>query len=261
MELGLADKHVFIAGASRGIGLAIAETFLKEGARVSLTARGAEALELSYEALAARYGRERLFRKAGDMTQTRPIVAALEEAEAALGPLYCVVGNVGIDTTPPGWEVDDETFDIGFAQNFLCSYRLAREAVKRVLPRSPEEREGFNIVFITSGAGINAVSTPLTYGSSKAMLNHVTKELGKLLGKSGIRVNAVSPGMTLFPGAAWEKLISEDRERWMSYVHQQVPLQRFAKPEEAADVVAFVASKRASFVNATIVVADGGQVR
>jgi NAD(P)-dependent dehydrogenase (short-subunit alcohol dehydrogenase family) len=91
--------------------------------------------------------------------------------------------------------------------NFLF-YRLAREAIKRVLPRPPEDREGFNVVFITSGAGINAFTTPLTYGSSKAMLNHVTKELGKLLGKDGIRVNAVSPGMTVFPGSLWEKIVA-----------------------------------------------------
>jgi 3-oxoacyl-[acyl-carrier protein] reductase len=261
MDLGLAGKHVFIAGASRGIGMAIAEAFLAEGASVSLTARGVEALEAAYEELGARHGKDRLFRKAGDMTQTEPIAAALEQAEATLGPLYCVVGNVGIDKTPPGWNVDDMTFDAGFAQNFLCSYRLAREAIKRGLPRPPEARAGFNIIFISSGAGINAVMTPLTYGSSKAMLNHVTKELGKMLGKDGIRVNAVSPGMTLFPGAAWDRLVSQNREHWMNYVGQNVPLQRFAKPEETADVVAFVASRRASFVNATVVVADGGQVR
>ena len=261
MDLDLAGKHVFIAGASRGIGLAIAEVFLKEGARVSLTARGAEALESSFAMLAARYGNDRIFRKAGDMTQTGPIVAALEEAEAALGPLYCVVGNVGIDSTPRGWDVDDETFDIGFEQNFLSSYRLAREALRRVLPRPPESREGFNIVFISSGAGINAFATPLTYGSSKAMLNHVTKELSKLVGKDGIRVNAVSPGMTVFPGGLWEQALAADRETWMKYCQQQVSLQRFAVPEEAAEVVAFVASRRAGFVTGSIVVADGGQVK
>lgn len=261
MDLGLANKHVFIAGASRGIGLSIAEAFLDEGARVSLAARGVDSLEHTYAALAARYGKDRLFRYAGDMTLTGPIGEALDQAEAALGPLHCVVGNVGIDKTPAGWNVDDETFDIGFAQNFLSSYRLAREAVKRVLPRKPEHRDGFNIVFITSGAGINAFTTPLTYGSSKAMVNHVTKEMGKLLGKDGIRVNAVSPGPTLFPGGTWEKLLSANPEHWTNYIKQGVPLGRFGKPEEAANVVAFVASPRASFVNATIVVADGGQVR
>jgi 3-oxoacyl-[acyl-carrier protein] reductase len=162
MDLGLTGKHVFIAGASRGIGLAIAEAFLQEGAVVSLTARGAEALERAYESLAARYGTERLFREAADMTLTQPIADALEHAEAALGQVYCVVGNVGIDKTPPGWDVDDVTFDVGFEQNCLGSYRLAREAVKRALRLPPEDRKGFNILFISSGAGIDAVKSPLT---------------------------------------------------------------------------------------------------
>jgi 3-oxoacyl-[acyl-carrier protein] reductase len=262
VDLGLTDKHVFIAGASRGIGLGIAEAFLNEGARVSLTARNAETLESSFATLATRYGKERLFRRAGDMTQTEAIVAALEDAEAALGPVHCVIGNVGIDQTPPGWNVDDKTFDVGFAQNCLGSYRLAREVIKRVLPRPPESREGFNIIFISSGAGIEAVKSPLTYGSSKAMLNHITKELAKLLGKDGIRVNAVCPAMTVFPGGGWEKrLQSAERDYWLQYCQRETALQRFGTPEEAADVTVYLASKRASIITGSIVVADAGQMR
>ena len=261
MDLGLADKHVFIAGASRGIGFAIAEAFLNEGARVSLTARGADDLESAYAALTSRFGEERLFRKAGDMTKTEAIGAALEQSESALGPLHCVVGNIGIDKTPLGWDVDDDTFDVGFAQNFLGSYRLAREAVRRVLPRPPESREGFNILFISSGGGIDAMTTALTYGSSKAMLNHVTKELSKLLGKDGIRVNAVAPGMVLFPGGSWEKRLSTHHDYWVKYTKREVALQRWGRPEEIANVAVFVASGRASIMTGAIVVADGGQVK
>jgi 3-oxoacyl-[acyl-carrier protein] reductase len=262
LDLGLADKHIFIAGASRGIGLGIAEAFLKEGARVSLTARGAESLEQTCEELAARYGRERLFRRAGDMTQTSTIAVALEEAEAALGPLYCVVGNVGIDATPHGWDIDDETFDTGFAQNCLSAYRLAREAVRRALTRSAESRAGFNILLISSGGGIAALKTPLTYGSSKAMVNHITRELSKHLGKDGIRVNALCPAMTVFPGGGWEqRLQSKDRDYWIEYNQRETALQRFGTPEEAANVAVFLASNRASIITGSVVIADAGQLK
>lgn len=262
MDLGLTGKHAFIAGASRGIGFAIAEAFLKEGAKVSLTARGPESLEVSYQALAKQYGADRLFRFSGDMTKTSDIIESLEQAEAALGPLDCVVGNIGIDQTPPGWDVDDETFDIGFAQNFLGSYRLAREAIRRVLPRPPESREDFNILFISSGGGVEALKTPLTYGGSKATLNHITKELSKLLGKDGIRVNALLPAMTLYPGNGWDqRLQSEGRDFWIDYNKRETALGRFGSPQEAAEVAVFLASKRAGIVTGAIVAADAGQLK
>jgi 3-oxoacyl-[acyl-carrier protein] reductase len=262
VDLGLAGKHVFVAGASRGIGLGIVEAFLDEGAVVSMTARGADTLEASYQALAARHGAGRLFRKATDMTQTATIASALADAEDALGPLYCVVGNVGIDQTPPGWDVDDETFDIGFAQNCLASYRLAREAVKRVLPRPPGERRGFNILLISSGAGLEALRTPLTYGTSKAALNHLTRELSKLLGKDGIRVNALCPAMTVFPGGGWEaRLASGERDYWLDYNRRETALQRFGTPAEAASVALFMASECAAIMTGAIVVADAGQLK
>ncbi|MEZ5441767.1 MAG: SDR family oxidoreductase [Lysobacterales bacterium] len=262
MDLGLKGKHVFVAGASRGIGLAIAESFLQEGAVVSLTARGEASLAEAQQALSERFGPDRCFSMAGDMTRTEVIAQALDAAEAALGPIYCVVGNVGIDKTPHGWDIDDETFDIGFAQNCLASYRLAREAVRRALQRPKAEREGFNVLFISSSAGVEALKTPLTYGSSKATLNHLTRELARHLGGEGIRVNAVCPAMTVFPGGGWaERLAGPDRDHWIAYNQRETALQRFGTPEEAANVAVFLASPRASIVTSSVVIADAGQLK
>ena len=134
MELQLTDKHVFIAGASRGIGRAMAEAFLGEGAKVTLTGRGKASLDEAKGALTARFGAERIFASSGDMTDTAVLAAALDGAEAALGPVHTLVCNVGIDSAPPGFDVSDETWEAGIAQNFLGSVRLAREALKRVSP-------------------------------------------------------------------------------------------------------------------------------
>ena len=129
MDLQLGGKHVFIAGASRGIGRAMAEAFLTEGANVSLTARQAAPLDETHADFAKRHGAARLYKHAGNMTATATIAAALAGAEAALGPLHTLVANVGLDDAPMGFDVSDEKWESGLAQNFLGSMRLAREAL------------------------------------------------------------------------------------------------------------------------------------
>ena len=100
MDLGLKGKTIFVAGASRGIGLGIVEACLAEGAKVAITARGAEALETTRQDLAARYGAENLWAMAGDLRDTATIEKALAGTEEALGPIHGAVANVGLHPGP-----------------------------------------------------------------------------------------------------------------------------------------------------------------
>ncbi|HUD51871.1 SDR family oxidoreductase [Parvibaculum sp.] len=262
MELELKGKTVFVAGASRGIGFGMARAFAKEGARVALTGRGEAALDAAKAALVAEgIPAEHLLTVAGDMTQSADLAAALDATEARLGPLHTVIANVGMSKAPMGFDVSDELWDADILQNLSGSFFLAREALKRILKRSAAERQGANLIFISSIAGVDALGTSVTYAASKAAVNHVTRSLSKSVGKEGIRINAIAPGNILFDGGVWDKNTRERPDDWARWIKREVALRRFGKVEEIADAALFLASPRASFITGAVLVVDGGQVK
>lgn len=256
MDLGLRGKVVFLAGSSRGIGLAIARRFLGEEVRVVITGRQTQSLKEARDSLVAEGDAERVLAIQGDMTDPTDIRRAIEDTLAAFGVIDAVVANVGSGTVRGGWELSLADWRVALEVNLLGSMALAAVALPYLIARG----QG-SLTFISSIAGTEAINAPVTYSAAKAAVQSAMKSLSRLVGPDGVRVNAVAPGNVLFPGGSWEDKLLGRPEFFEQYIQSQVPLQRFGRPEEIADAVVFLASERASFITGACLVVDGGQTR
>jgi 3-oxoacyl-[acyl-carrier protein] reductase len=255
MDLGLKDKVVFVAGASRGIGKGIAAVFLEEGARVTITGRDAGALSAAAAELGA--GRaDRVLTFAGDLTQALVIAEAHRQVTARWGTVDALVCNIGSGTAKNGWQITAADWEPVFQINLWATVRL----VEIFLPAMVEAQRGC-ITLISSIAGLESLGAPIPYGAAKAALQRYSKDLARRVGRHGVRVNTVAPGNILFPGGTWQRKLDVNRAGVTAMISAEVPLARFGTPEEIGAAVAFLASDRAAFITGACVVADGGQTR
>lgn len=254
MKLGLEGRTVFISGASRGIGLAIARAFLAEGASVAITGRDAARLEAARVSLAADFDGAQLIAIAADMADEAQIAAALDRTEQMLGPIHAAVANAGTGKSVSGLALRKADWIASLEANLMTGVLLASALLPRLVARGAG-----SLTFISSVAGLEALGAPIPYAAAKAGLQAAMSSYACLAGPSGVRVNAVAPGNVLFPGGTWEIKLAEQQDSVEAMIRAQVPLARFASPAEIADMVIFLASERASFVTGATMVVDGGQ--
>ena len=256
MNLELTGKVAIVTGSSRGLGLASARALVDEGCRVTLCARGQDALEAAARELRAAAGHDdRVLSVAADLSTAEGVRSVVDQTIATFGGVDVLVNNIGLARGAGLLETTDAEWQEAFDQTLSPAIRASRLVVP-----SMRARGGGVIIMIASIYGRESGGR-MTYNAVKAAEIGLAKSMAQQLAKDNIRVLSVAPGSISFPGGSWWKRQQADPEGIAEFVARELPFGRFGRPEEVGSVVAFLASPRASWISGSTIVVDGCQSR
>ena len=239
------DRVAVVTGGARGIGLASAEWFLRNGYRVALLDNDSATLAQTDATLNQP---NRVLAVPCDVSQPAQVQAAVQAIMARFGRVDALVNNAGVAVFKPIEQTTFEEWRYVMATNldgaFLCTQAFAPEMLKT---------GGGSVVNIASISGLRASTLRVAYGTSKAAIIHLTKQQAVEYGNAGVRVNAIAPGPVETEMA---KQVHDSAIR--SDYFDAIPLKRYGSTEEIASAIGFLCSEAGGYVNGQVLAVDGG---
>jgi NAD(P)-dependent dehydrogenase (short-subunit alcohol dehydrogenase family) len=242
----LEGKVAVVTGGNSGIGLATAQRFLEEGAKVAISGRNQKTLEEAAKLLGD--GVLVLQADTASLRETEKFLAAVEKKFGKIDVLFV---NAGVAKFAPITETSEGLFDEQFDINIKGAYFTIQKAL-------PHLNDGASIILNTSVVSSTGVAGASAYSATKAALRSVARTAAAELVGRGIRVNAVAPGPIVTPIFGRTGLPQEALDSFSKELIETVPMKRFGQPEEVAGTVAFLASKDASYITGVEINVDGG---
>lgn len=234
MSENTTGRSVLVTGGNRGIGLAIARAFVANGDKVAITYRSGD-VPVGLLGVKA------------DVTDTASIDAAFTEVEAAHGPVEVLVANAGVTRDMLLLRMNEDDFTSVIDTNLTGAFRVIKRASKGMI----KKRKG-RVVLISSVVGLYGSPGQINYAASKAGLVGIARSLTRELGSRGITANVVAPG---FINTDMTAALPEATQK--DYL-SSIPANRFAEPEEVANVVRWIASDEAAYISGAVIPVDGG---
>jgi 3-oxoacyl-[acyl-carrier protein] reductase len=244
MDLGLTGRTAIVCGASQGIGLAVAEALAEEGANVAMFARRREVLEREAERIGGLAIR-------GDVTNPQDCERLVKRTVEAFGGIDILVNNSGGPPRGPHVDLDDVSIEAAVSLLLVSAVRLTNLCL-RYLRKSDAGR----IINIESSSVREPIENLALSNAVRPGVIGWAKGLSREIGPDGITVNNIATGRI-----DTERLAESFKQRSRAESQNEIPLKRFGKPRELADVVCFLASERASYVTGTTIPVDGGLTR
>jgi 3-oxoacyl-[acyl-carrier protein] reductase len=260
MDLGLNGRVAIVVASSQGLGKAVAIALAREGAKLSLCARRAEAIEMTAEEIRRATGGE-IVSRAADVTNQEAVRRLVAETMERFGRIDICVTNAGGPPSKPFAETTREDWSSAVDLNLMSVVHAARE----VLPVMQRQRWG-RLLTITSVAVKQPIDGLILSNSVRSAVCGLVKTLANEYGKYNVTVNNVCPGYTrtsrlteLAVRVARSEGVTPEltEQRWTN----QIPLGRLAEPEEFANVVTFLASEKAAYITGASIAVDGGLIK
>ena len=252
MDLNLKKKIILITGASRGLGYVIAESFLKQHAKVIITSTNRNNLKNAYLSLKKNNKFYDVFPYEANHESLKSLEELKKKIKKKFKGIDVLINNIGSGTGTNEYIIKNNDWKKSWDKNFT-SFKNTFDTFYDLI-----QKKSGNLIAISSIVSDEFLGAPIEYSVAKKSLDYFCKNISKKVDKN-VRINVVAPGNILINGNSWDKKLKKNKIKVLNYIKSNVPLQRFASGEEIANVVLFLSSSKASFIHGSRIVVDGGQ--